>query len=224
MIDFSQTKKYRNELFPISYYKDVVEDNNQLKDILVPVILENSKKLKDQQPKGWLTNKIMTSFSGEPPGQEIFFGENRYFQSILEKRYSKCLDNFFDDYYEIRVNQLWYNCYLDGEYQEAHEHVGDIFCPTTFACIHFLSFDKTRHKPVCFYDPISDIRCTASLEFGSHEYQDPKFLDINEGDFIMFPSFLRHSVYPSIPTLDYPRITIAFNIFVSKYGGKKVVY
>ena len=37
----------------------------------------------------------------------------------------------------------------------------------------------------------------------------------------MFPSFLRHSVYPSPPTPDYPRITISFNVVVSEYGTQK---
>jgi hypothetical protein len=34
----------------------------------------------------------------------------------------------------------------------------------------------------------------------------------------MFPSYLIHSVEPSPPTLDYPRITISMNIRVMEYG------
>jgi len=219
-IDFSKTKDYRKQLFPISYYKDKIKNNQKIKNKVTPVILENCKLLENNSPKGWLTNKILTSFSGEPNGKEIFFSENTYFQKILRNEYSKCLDNFFDDYYQIIVDDMWYNCYINGEYQESHDHLGGFFNPSTFSCVHFLSFDKDRHKPICFYDPLEQIRCT-SIEFGSHNYKSTVFLDIEEGDFIMFPSFLRHSVYPSPPTPDYPRITISFNVLVSEYGPQK---
>jgi hypothetical protein len=223
-VDFSKTINYRKKLFPISYYKDKIENNQKIKDEIVPIILENSKVLKENPPKGWLTNNIMTSFYGEPKDNEIFFGDNSYFQEILENNYSKCFDNFFDDYYEISVDKMWYNCYVNGEYQESHDHLGSFFSPSTFSCVHFLSFDKTRHKPLCFYDPLSQIRGSTTIEFGSHNYKNPVFLDIEEGDLIMFPSFLQHSVYPSPPTPDYPRITIAFNIVVTKYGKNQIKY
>jgi hypothetical protein len=41
-----------------------------------------------------------------------------------------------------------------------------------------------------------------------------------EGDFIMFPSYLRHCVYPSPSTPDYPRITISMNFKVLEYSGE----
>jgi len=221
--DFSQTGKYRTQLFPVSYYKCNIRDNSMLKELLVDKIVENAKELKNNIPNGWITNKLMTSFGGEKPGKEIFFGEDRYFQAILEKKYGECLDKFFDDFYEIAVDDIWYNCYTEGEYQEQHDHVGNIFAPSTFSCIHFLSFNKEIHKPVAFYDPIEDLRTGTSLEFGSHKYESVYFADINEGDFIMFPSYLKHSVYPSPHTPDYPRITIALNLQVIKYGNHTLI-
>lgn len=222
VIDFTQTGKYRTEIFPISYYKCNIPDNQMLKSLLVSKIMKDAEELKHNVPKGWITNKLMTSFGGEKPGKEIFFGKDRFFQSILEKKYAYCLDKFFDDFYEIAIDQIWYNCYVNDEYQEIHDHTGSIFAPCTFSCIHFLSFDKTRHKPVCFYDPLQSIKYATSLEFGSHNYSNNYFPEIEEGDFIMFPSYLMHSVYPSVPTPDYPRITIALNIQVIKYGNWKI--
>jgi len=32
------------------------------------------------RPEGWFTNKLMTSFAGEPRGKEIFFGEDQTYQ------------------------------------------------------------------------------------------------------------------------------------------------
>jgi len=209
----------RIEIFPITYFKSPVDDNESVKKILVPKIMEDAKDL--PIPEGWFTNKLMTSFMGEKPGKEIFFGEDRTYQSLLETRYANCLDSFFDGVpYKLTIDEIWYNCYLDGEFQEAHDHLSrqnGIHYPAHFSCIHFLSFDPTRHKPVRFHDPIEQIRCM-SYDLGSN-CSEHHYPDIREGDFIMFPSYLIHSVEPSPSTLDYPRITIAMNIRVLDYGN-----
>lgn len=209
----------RIQIFPVTYFKAPVEDNELVKKILVPKIMEDVAEL--PIPEGWFTNKLMTSFMGEKPGKEIFFGEDRTYQSLLETRYANCLDGFFENIpYQIVIDQIWYNCYLDGEFQEAHDHLSRLdskYSPAHFSCIHFLSFDSTRHKPVRFHDPIAQIRCL-SYELKNNGYSDHQYPDIQEGDFIMFPSYLIHSVEPSPPTPDYPRITIAMNIRVLEYG------
>jgi len=208
----------RIQIFPITYFKSPVDDNESVKKILVPKIMEDAKDL--PIPEGWFTNKLMTSFMGEKPGKEIFFGEDRTYQSLLEPRYANCLDSFFNNVpYEILINEIWYNCYIDGEFQEAHDHLiapRNNYSTSHFSCIHFLSFDKKRHNPVSFHDPIEQIRCF-SYELNGNEYNSKIYPDINEGDFIMFPSYLIHSVEPSPKTIDYPRITIAMNIRVLKY-------
>ena len=128
------------QIFPVTFFKTSVDDNEAVKKILVPKIMEVTANL--PVPKGWLTNKIMTSFGGEELRKEIFYGED---------------------------------------------------------------------------NPIRQIRCT-SYELNEHEYGESYYPNIEEGDFIMFPSYLIHSVEPSPPTPDYPRITIAMNIRVLEYG------
>ena len=215
---FIMTK--RIPIFPISYFKDNIDDNEDIKHLLIPKIIKNVQDL--PIPDGWFTNKLLTSFSGEKPGHEIFFGEDRTYQSILEKRYAKCFDNFFDAKYKIMIDEIWYNCYVNGEYQEQHDHLSGPLTAIQFSCVHFLSFDKTRHKPIKFYDPLEQIR-SLSIEFSSNNYKPNYCPDINEGDFIMFPSYLQHSVEPSTETPDYPRITIALNIKVLEYGDTRHV-
>jgi hypothetical protein len=208
----------RVEIFPVTYFKAPVVDNESVKQVLVPKIMKDVTEL--PIPEGWFTNKVMTSFMGEKPGNEMFFGEDRTYQSLLETRYANCLDSFFGQVtYQIAIDEIWYNCYLDGEYQEAHDHLvrsSGNYSPAHFSCIHFLSFDSTRHKPVRFHDPIEQIRCM-SYELNESKYNSIIYPDISEGDFIMFPSYLIHSVEPSPPTPDYPRITIAMNIRVLDY-------
>lgn len=208
------------QVFPVTYFKASIEDNETVKNILVPKIMGDAREL--PIPEGWFTNKLMTSFMGEKPGREIFFGEDRTYQKLLETRYANCLDSFFDNIpYQIAIDEIWYNCYVDGEFQESHDHLSPQIgnnLTAHFSCVHFLSFDKTRHRPVRFHDPIEQIRCF-SWNLNNIEYEQIHYPDIQEGDFIMFPSYLTHSVEPSPPTPDYPRITIAMNVRVMEYGN-----
>ena len=213
---------HRHQLFPISYYKCNIDYNDEIKSIVVPKIVQDSQKIKDIIPGGWSTNKIITSFErcfNENEEENIFFCKEDLFHNTLKNPYFKCFDKFFDNPYEIKISHMWYNCYYDGEYQESHNHIGTIFNSSNFSCIHFLSFDKTRHHPPVFYDPLTQIKDSTSVEFLSHQYENPHKPIIEEGDFMMFPSYLQHEVLPSPKTLDYPRITISFNITILKYAN-----
>ena len=204
------------KVFPITYYHLSMTDNDMLKDLLVDKIVADAKNL--EIPEGWFTNKLMTSFDGEPRGKEIFFGENDSYQKVLEKRYGSCINAIFDAPYKIDIDEIWYNVYMNGEWQEEHDHVGGPH-GSHYSCIHFLSFDPKIHQPVEFRDPLSQLR-NLSVELDRNNYDHTWYPDIKEGDFIMFPSYLAHSVKPGKPTPDYPRITIAFNFRVLNYQGE----
>jgi hypothetical protein len=209
---------HKVQIFPITFFKEPVQDNEIIKKILVPKIMEVAPSL--PIPEGWLTNKVMTSFGEGKLGKEIFFGEDKIYENLLEEGYTNCFNNIFENAkYQISIDEIWCNCYIDGEFQEEHDHLsiinGNKSSPH-FSCIHFLSFDPTRHEPVKLYDPIRQIRCM-SYELDNTQYGEFYYPNIEEGDFIMFPSYLRHSVSPSPKTPDYPRITIALNISILEY-------
>lgn len=204
------------KVFPITYYHLSMTDNDILKDLLVDKIVADAKNL--EIPEGWFTNKLMTSFDGEPRGKEIFFGEDDTYQKVLEKRYGSCINAIFDAPYKIDIDEIWYNVYMNGEWQEEHDHVGGPY-GSHYSCIHFLSFDPKIHQPVEFRDPLSQLR-NLSVELDRNNYAHTWYPELKEGDFIMFPSYLSHSVKPGKPTPDYPRITIAFNFRVLDYQGE----
>ena len=204
------------KVFPITYYHLSMTDNDILKDLLLDKIVADAKNL--EIPEGWFTNKLMTSFDGEPRGKEIFFGEDDTYQKVLEKRYGSCINAIFDAPYKIDIDEIWYNVYMNGEWQEEHDHVGGPH-GSHYSCIHFLSFDPKIHQPVEFRDPLSQLR-NLSVELDRNNYAHTWYPELKEGDFIMFPSYLSHSVKPGKPTPDYPRITIAFNFRVLEYQGE----
>jgi hypothetical protein len=215
-IKYSSKPKTEVKVFPITYYHLNVRNNDKLKELLVDKIVEDAKNL--PIPKGWFTNKLMTSFDGEPRGKEIFFGEDQKYQKILEELYTECINTVFDRPFTISIDEIWYNVYMNGEWQEEHDHIGGIN-GSHFSCIHFLSFDKKNHEPVVFRDPYRQIR-NLSLELDRNNYNSAWIPDIREGDFLMFPSYLVHEVKPGKPTPNYPRISIAFNFRVLSYNSK----
>ncbi len=199
----------RKELFPISIFHGKVEDNGKLKDNILPFI--QTTKQYNKPPEGWLTNNINTSYNNTEINCYDFLIEE------TQQQYQAVLNTFFDERFNINVSQMWYNVYNGGEWQEEHTHTGTIGSPIHFACIHFLSFDPNIHTPVTFIDPLITTRAL-SLEMKSNGYNDKVNLKYEEGDLIMFPSYLSHEVSPSIQS-NYPRITISFNIEVLNYAS-----
>ena len=218
VVNFTSNPKDRVQIFPLTYYHVHISSNDQLKKVLLNKIVEDAKELK--VPEGWFTNKLMTSFNGEPTGREIFFGENTEYQDMLTKVYTECFNKIFDRKFEVSIDDIWYNVYVDGEYQENHDHLGYGTSPSHFSCIHFLSFDEKNHEPVIFRDPHRQLR-NLSIELDKNNYSDDWVPNIREGDLLMFPSYLSHEVRPGKPTPDYPRISIAFNFRVLYYESKK---
>ena len=192
----------RKTIFPISFYQGQLENNEKLKKELLPHI--DSTKFRANG--NFITDKIITTYGQEDVNQFL------YQSSELKRQYYDMIKSFCGDDYRIGVSDLWYNYFHNEEYHELHDHVSDsIDKQCQFACVHYLCYDKEVHKPVYFLDPIHLLR-KHSVEFDSHDYTEEFWPDINEGDLIMFPSYLLHRVEASKPTPNNPRITISFNI------------
>ena len=195
------------ELFPVTVFQTQVENNNLLKSVLVKDILNSVENLKI--PETWTTDKILTSFTEK----SSIIQDNK---SLLEKTYLDSITEIFDREVEVDIKNIWYNVYLNGEYQEEHDHLGGIFNQAHFSFIHFLCYDERDHKPPEFRDPLSQLR-NLSLELDSNNWGEVYVPKIREGDLLMFPSYLQHSV-PAGKKTSYPRITLSFNVSVTRYG------
>ena len=55
----------------------------------------------------------------------------------------------------------------------------------------------------------------------SNGYTSKYLPKVAEGDIIMFPTYLEHYVKQTKPTPDNPRITVSFNIVVTRYGDRQ---
>ena len=208
--------RYRKELYPISIYHNRVEDNERMKQLIIPQIEGNLKEI-SPVPDGWLTTQCTTSFDSDDINGSIFY-EGKDSEEIREQ-YMNVMKTFFDKDWEVDIPNIWFNYYTNGEYQEGHTHLGSFRKPLHFACVHFLSFDPERHSPLVFTDPLTTLR-TPMFEMDSANYHEKYQVKAKEGDFVMFPCYLEHEVKAGPPTPDYPRITVSFNVRVLRYGDE----
>ena len=166
-------------------------------------------------PEGWLTDKLTTSFDQDELNHKIFESEK------IHELYMKYVSSIFDKPVSFSLEDMWFNYYIDGEYQEEHHHINPtpFLPPVHFSCVHYLKYDEEEHVPTTFHDPISTLRCH-SFEIESNYYREKWSPKVKEGDLLIFPSYLVHHVEKSKPTPNNPRITIAFNLRVLTYGDE----
>ena len=202
--------RYRKTLFPTYIYQYNLKGKNRvLKDRLVPKIqacLDNfpSMDVITTGPPGWVSDNVITSWGRNEMNQNLFVKPAEVKECYADA-FSKALG--LPGQESILYGEAWYNYYVDGQYQEPHDHVNPEFNTPDphYSVIHFLQFDKERHRAVEFIDPNSKV----NRRYITTDRYRP---EIEEGDIIIFPSHLTHFVAPSEPTPDYPRITVAFNI------------
>ena len=113
------------------------------------------------------------------------------------------------------VREAWLNAYKVNQHQEIHEHL-----PGHFSCIHYVSYDKEEHSPTIFVNPFRQVALSNSPDFVGGAAGTPptwvgqSFVKAEEGDLLIFPSFLEHKV-PRQKS-DKLRVTLSFNLnFVS---------
>jgi hypothetical protein len=148
------------------------------------------------KPQTWETDRVHSSFVTRPKDAVI---------KSMPAPYEKLISDYVRAE-KFRVH-VWHNVYWKHEeYQERHHHI-----PFHISLIHFLAFDRTEHKPPVFYDPAEQIKAyTVHDAIPKDVYDDKVVIDVDEGDILIFPSYLEHRV----PTGKYknPRVTVSMNV------------
>mgnify|MGYP000318121620 CR=1 FL=1 len=186
-------------LFPQFYYHGEVEKHQQLKDKLLSELTDD----KLSQPKEWNCS-VQSSFET----QNNFSWD--YFYECIKP-------NLLDMHQQLKGNPLhqftmteaWLNKYGRGDSQEVHTHIGADNC--TFSCSYFAQYALNDAR-FLFYDPDQ----TKHLgEFTKHYsgVVNTWFPDVQEGDIIIFPSWIHHQVEPH--RSDTTRITVSANFKVT---------
>ena len=185
-------------LFAVPISKVWVGETEALKRQFLPEILRRYQAGRYDKPALWETDRVHTSFEAAKSNQVI---------DVLPPAYEKLVRRFVTAE-RVQV-QLWHSVYWSGqEYQERHHHI-----PSHISFIHFLSFDRSEHKPPVFYDPAAMIKA-----YCRHDAVPPAFwsegqtIEVYEGDALVFPAYVEHRVPPG--KYSKPRVTVSLNVTV----------
>ena len=111
--------------------------------------------------------------------------------------------------HQFKMTEAWLNKYERGDSQEVHTHIGADNC--TFSCSYFAQYALNDAR-FLFYDPDQ----TKHLGDFTKHYDgvvNTWFPDVQEGDIIIFPSWIHHQVEPH--RSDTTRITVSANFKIT---------
>jgi hypothetical protein len=186
-------------LFGVPVAKLRLPETEALKQRFLPEMLRRYEAESYPRPALWETHRVHTSFEAGKADLVINFMDD------MPAPYENLLRQFVHaDRFEV---QLWHNVYWTrAEYQERHHHI-----PCHFSFIHFLAFDRGEHRAPVFYDParLAKAYCRhAGLPRDVWEVEAE--IAVEEGDVLVFPSYLEHYVPPGRYTK--PRVTVSMNV------------
>ena len=186
-------------LFPQFYYHGEVENHQQLKDKLLSELTDD----KLSQPKEWNCS-VQSSFETDNN-----FSWDYFYECIKPNLLDMHQQLKGNPLHQFTMTEAWLNKYGRGDSQEVHTHIGADNC--TFSCSYFAQYALNDAR-FLFYDPDQ----TKHLgEFTKHYsgVVNTWFPDVQEGDIIIFPSWLHHQVEPH--RSDTTRITVSANFKVT---------
>ena len=186
-------------LFPQFYYHGEVENHQQLKDKLLSELTDD----KLSQPKEWNCS-VQSSFETDNN-----FSWDYFYECIKPNLLDMHQQLKGNPLHQFTMTEAWLNKYGRGDSQEVHTHIGADNC--TFSCSYFAQYALNDAR-FLFYDPDQ----TKHLgEFTKHYsgVVNTWFPDVQEGDIIIFPSWLHHQVEPH--RSDTTRITVSANFKIT---------
>ena len=149
--------------------------------------------------------------------------------SSLIPVYEKHINDFMKTLkFRKGVNYGWTiaNFAINTKDMSPHDHLDQIEDTyNMFSCTHYISYDKTAHAttefsnslPLVYYPShiklFKDALDDKAIE--NSAYHETWALDTNEDDFVIFPSYLKHAVYPTKIKTDHPRIVGVVNIGIN---------
>ena len=189
----------RVDLFPVSVYHYHVDHSHTFGMVSIDSIKETilnfyrRNKGSFNSPEGWNCDLFTTYGTDEFPPKH---GMWPYIDSVM--------DEFHEDINAtgpFSFTQAWLNCYESNHWQERHAHL-----PGQWSGVYYAILEPGEHQGTSFHDPNEDLRsCTG-------EVQNTVTAQVQEGDVLIFPSWLYHSAL--INKSKKLRATISFNFFI----------
>ena len=207
------------QLFGFPVYRTNLSEENYNRKKIISVIEQNYKK--DKTRNNWDNNLLKNSnihHSYDDENNKIFKTPD---YSLLLPVYNKHILKYLSSFKFLKTPKfnftiVNYTCMTKGQYMINHLHPD-----SDFSAVHYIKFDEDKNDSTLFENDLSFSKFLSllrpkliknfdnSLLINSWMYEYFKF-NTKENDFVIFPSFLKHSI-PEIKT-EKTRITIAVNI------------
>tara|TARA_Y200000002_G_C22524749_1_gene597140 strand:- start:81 stop:713 length:633 start_codon:yes stop_codon:yes gene_type:complete len=195
-------------LFPTPVVITKIKRHQEYKDRILPLITEKFKESPNQHAPWANMEHTWTSYSKEQ-------GLN-----IWDEQFDELVHDYLNYLHNSPINfeifvDSWLNVHDSNMYMEQHEHGGAI-C----SGIYYLQLDPVKDYPATFMNPSEKEIENLNLKGVSFEAKCdaligatyPNYLNIEEGDLILFPSYLTHFVKRSRTQHDKLRVSYAFNV------------
>ena len=180
------------EAFPTLLYRYHLEEQDPIKARVEEFYKDN--KFQENTPDQWNCNLFTSYGSGKFPIGECL------------DAFTPTLDEFQTEsqsYGNMILTDLWLNVYESQNWQEKHIH-----SPGQWSGVYYVHFDPNEHKATNFYHPCETLLATAGIT------QNTLVPWVQEGDMIIFPSWLEHAA--PMNKSSKMRSTISFNFFIEE--------
>lgn len=197
-----------NFIFPSKFvYWESIENHHEIKKKYLQKIYNDARanETKYRNNRTWKC-KVNSSF----------FDENRITSTLDEYFYKEVIWKSFDNMLkemnekislpfpkESNINDIWYNVYQKGEWQEVHDHYEHSYNHSKsgyYSGIYLIELHEDNKTIFYNSDTISSFNTNTSIHYSTEH--------MKEGTIILFPSELEHYVNPCLNK----RVTISFNI------------
>ena len=180
------------EAFPTLIYRYHIDEQQAIKERVNEYYEEN--KFKNTVPDQWNCDLFTSYGTGSFPIGECL------------DAFTPTLDDFQTEakqYGNMILTDMWLNVYESQNWQEKHIH-----SPGQWSAVYYVDFDPNEHKGTNFYHPNETLLATAGVT------QNTLVPWVQEGDMIIFPSWLEHAAPMNKSSVK--RSTISFNFFIEE--------
>jgi len=191
-------------LFPVPVIKIKFEDHYKYN---FPEV-----EKKDQKPDSWM-DSVQTTYPN-------IHDDDLVVSSMIRDSLKIDLKSSIVEVFEqlnlptnIGYSNFWYNIYHDNQGQEKHDHLGSVGAPLPFwSGIYY----NKNTSPTMFYryDTIYKTHLFDGVEDSSiAPFWGSTFSpSVEDGDILLFPPYLVHSVESNLEHKDIMRMTFSFNL------------
>ncbi len=198
------------DIFSPFFYKFKMSEHSLIQDSYMDSIIKNYG-FQPHHSHDW---DVHTNYlwKDDLPNKFDWWDSVQYYKIYV----NKFIQDYFEQELDWRIDkEPWYNVYGKGQKADWHDHM-----PSDFSAVHFLKYNPEKHEPFMFTNPdLTSVRLQGTYKpnivdrlgtCAKQSYYKGNYVpEVEEGDFVIFPSQMMHLVNAS--KNEDLRITIAFN-------------